>query len=80
MWFGIWQETQPTATSAWLEAWTDELAGAARDDRPVTLTFHPEVIGRGYRALALGRLLEHLAKTGATVVTQGELAASMAAV
>ena len=77
MWFAIWQETRPTATSAWLEAWTDELACAAREHRAVTLTFHPEVIGRGYRALALGRLLAHLTSSGATVITQGELAATM---
>jgi peptidoglycan-N-acetylglucosamine deacetylase len=76
-WFELGHATRPTAGSAWLEAWTDELAGAARDDRPVTLTFHPEVIGRGYRALALERLLQHLSETGATVLTHGELAASL---
>jgi hypothetical protein len=69
------RRTQPTATSAWLEAWTDELASAASEERPTTLTFHPEVIGRGYRAVALGRLIAQLAKAGATVVTHGELAA-----
>ncbi len=77
VWFGIWQETRATATSAWLEAWTDELASAARDDRPLTLTFHPEVIGRGYRAVALDRLLAHLTSSGATVMTHGELAAQL---
>jgi peptidoglycan/xylan/chitin deacetylase (PgdA/CDA1 family) len=77
VWFGIWQEARPTATSAWLQAWTDELASAARDDRPVTLTFHPEVIGRGYRAVALDRLLAHMAGSGATVMTLGELAATL---
>jgi peptidoglycan-N-acetylglucosamine deacetylase len=75
IWFGMGRGTQPTASSAWLEAWTDELACAARDDRPATLTFHPEVIGRGYRALALGRLLAQLAGTNTTVLTHGELAA-----
>jgi peptidoglycan-N-acetylglucosamine deacetylase len=75
IWFGMGRRTQPTATSAWLDAWTDELSCAAREDRPTTLTFHPEVIGRGYRALALGRLLGQLARTGATVLTHGELAA-----
>jgi peptidoglycan-N-acetylglucosamine deacetylase len=77
IWFGMGRASRPTAASAWLEAWTDELASAAGDDRPATLTFHPEVIGRGYRALALGRLLEHLATTGATVLTHGELAATL---
>jgi hypothetical protein len=72
------RHTQPTATGAWLAAWTDELASAARDDRPTTLTFHPEVIGRGYRAIALGRLLAQLAKAGATILTHGELAARSA--
>jgi peptidoglycan-N-acetylglucosamine deacetylase len=75
VWFGIGRESRSTAASAWLEAWTDELASAARDGRPTTLTFHPEVIGRGYRALALERLLAHLTRTGATALTHGELAA-----
>ena len=61
IWFAMGRRTQPTATSAWIEAWTDELACAASEDRPTTLTFHPEVIGRGYRAVALGRLLAQLA-------------------
>jgi peptidoglycan/xylan/chitin deacetylase (PgdA/CDA1 family) len=75
VWFGIGRDSRATAASAWLEAWTDELASAARDGRPSTLTFHPEVIGRGYRALALERLLAHLTSTGATVLTHGQLAA-----
>jgi peptidoglycan/xylan/chitin deacetylase (PgdA/CDA1 family) len=75
IWFGMGRGTSPTAATAWLEAWTDELASAAGDDRPTTLTFHPEVIGRGYRAVALGRLLAQLASTGAEVLTHGELAA-----
>lgn len=74
-WFGIGSGSRATAASAWLEAWADELACAARDGRPTTLTFHPEVIGRGYRALALERLLVALTSTGATVLTHGELAA-----
>lgn len=75
IWFGMGRTSRPTAASAWLEAWTDELASAASDDRPATLTFHPEVIGRGYRAIALGRLLAQLTRSGATVLTHGELAA-----
>jgi peptidoglycan-N-acetylglucosamine deacetylase len=77
VWFGMGQQTRATAASAWLEAWSDELACAAGDDRPATLTFHPEIIGRGYRALALGRLLSHLASAGATVLTHSELAAGL---
>src|SRR3954454_12128198 len=42
---------QHNATADWVEAWTDERASAASEDRPTTLTFHPEVIGRGYRAV-----------------------------
>ena len=77
IWFGMGRGSRPTAATEWLEAWTDELASAASDGRPTTLTFHPEVIGRGYRALALDRLLAHLASTGATVLTHGELAATV---
>jgi peptidoglycan-N-acetylglucosamine deacetylase len=77
VWFGMGQDTRATAASAWLEAWSDELESAARDDRPVTLTFHPEIIGRGYRALALERLLKHLESTGASVITNAELAAQL---
>src|SRR3954465_12796546 len=75
IWFGMGRGTQPTATSAWLEAWTDGAGSAAGEGRPTTLPFPPEVIGRGYRAVALGRLLAQLAEAGATVVTHGELAA-----
>jgi peptidoglycan/xylan/chitin deacetylase (PgdA/CDA1 family) len=75
VWFGWGEAARPTAASAWLEAWTDELASAARDDRPCTLTFHPEIIGRGYRALGLERLMNHLADGGAEVLTHAELAA-----
>ena len=74
VWFGWGEAARPTATSAWLEAWIDELASAARDDRPCTLTFHPEIIGRGYRALGPERLLKHLADDGAQVLTHAELA------
>jgi peptidoglycan/xylan/chitin deacetylase (PgdA/CDA1 family) len=75
VWFGWGEAARPTATSAWLQAWTDELASADGDDRACTLTFHPEIIGRGYRALGLERLLKHLAEMGAEVLTHAELAA-----
>jgi peptidoglycan/xylan/chitin deacetylase (PgdA/CDA1 family) len=75
VWFGMGRDSRATAASAWLEAWTGELASAARDGRATTLTFHPEVIGRGYRALALERLLAQLTSIGATALTHGELAA-----
>jgi peptidoglycan-N-acetylglucosamine deacetylase len=75
VWFGWGEAARPTATSAWLEAWTEELASAEGDDRPCTLTFHPEIIGRGYRALGLERLLKHLANRSAEVLTHAELAA-----
>jgi peptidoglycan/xylan/chitin deacetylase (PgdA/CDA1 family) len=74
VWFGLGTEARPTTASAWREAWSDELRSAAQDDRPVTLTFHPEVIGRGYRALALERLLGDLAAAGTEVLTHRELA------
>lgn len=49
------------ALGAWLEATRGEIAHAAAERRAVTVTMHPEVIGRGYRFAALERLLQELA-------------------
>lgn len=46
-------------------AWLAELASARRDRRHVTLTMHPEIIGRGYRAEQLRRLIEEIQSQGA---------------
>ena len=62
IWFGIGTR-HPADRDLGLAGGLDRRAGvAASEDRPTTLTFHPEVIGRGYRAVALGRLLAQLAR------------------
>jgi peptidoglycan/xylan/chitin deacetylase (PgdA/CDA1 family) len=52
------------APSTWLECWLAEFDSARSDRRLVTYTMHPEVIGRGYRFLALERLIEEIKARG----------------
>ncbi len=40
--------------------WLTEFESALGERRHVTYTMHPEVIGRGYRMVALGRLIEEM--------------------
>ena len=46
-----------TAPEAFLETWLAEFRSARAEQRHVTFTMHPEVIGRGYRAALLERLI-----------------------
>jgi peptidoglycan/xylan/chitin deacetylase (PgdA/CDA1 family) len=46
--------------SSWHETWLAEFDAALAERRLVTYTMHPEVIGRGYRFLALERLIAEL--------------------
>jgi len=41
-----------------LRAWSAELSGAAREERPLIVTLHPEILGRHHRLAILERLLE----------------------
>jgi peptidoglycan-N-acetylglucosamine deacetylase len=47
-----------TAPGAFLETWLAEFDSALAERRHVTYTMHPEVIGRGYRAALLDRLIQ----------------------
>ena len=49
-----------TAPEAFLDTWLQEFDSAHRDRRHITYTMHPEVIGRGYRAALLDRLVEQI--------------------
>lgn len=51
-------------SGAMRNAWLAELASARCDRRHVTLTMHPEIIGRGYRAEELRRLLDDVRDQG----------------
>jgi peptidoglycan-N-acetylglucosamine deacetylase len=62
--------------SGWLETWLGEFDSALGERRLVTYTMHPEVIGRGYRFLALQRLIEEMReRAGVWFATHAEVAA-----
>ena len=53
-----------TAPDAFLAVWLGEFDSALRDGRHITYTMHPEVIGRGYRAALLDRLIAAVRERG----------------
>jgi len=55
-----------TAPQAFLETWLAEFESAKEDNRHVTYTMHPEVIGRGYRAKLLDTLIERMSESATT--------------
>ena len=61
------QGTEPV-----LRNWLDEFAymQSETDNGVLTYTFHPEVIGRGYRMLMLGRMIDELKARGAVFSRQ----------
>lgn len=63
-----------------LENWLDDFRYLHErlDWGVITYTFHPFVIGRGHRMLALERLVETLAETGAVFMTVEDAAAEYA--
>jgi peptidoglycan-N-acetylglucosamine deacetylase len=58
-------------------AWRSEVAVAAAEVRPLTLTLHPEILGRPSRIDALRRVLEDAGRLGMTTITHAALAASV---
>ena len=53
--------------------WRREVDLAADELRPVTVTLHPEILGRPHRVDLLRRVLEHAASRGIPVLTHGEV-------
>ena len=66
-------------TEVLLDTWLSEFASVRDDRRHVTLTMHPEVIGRGYRSSALERLIDGLQGNDARFMTHSALADAVAA-
>jgi peptidoglycan/xylan/chitin deacetylase (PgdA/CDA1 family) len=62
-----------------LTVWLAELAAAHHEDRHVTVTCHPEILGRAHRVDVLRRLLDAAAADGIACVTHGEVAAAVMA-
>jgi peptidoglycan/xylan/chitin deacetylase (PgdA/CDA1 family) len=68
-----------TDATGLLAVWLDELAVARREDRHLTITCHPEILGRGHRVDVLRRLLDAAAADGLRSVPHGEVAATVSA-
>jgi peptidoglycan-N-acetylglucosamine deacetylase len=58
-------------------AWRSEVAVAAAEVRPLTLTLHPEILGRPSRIDVLRRVLDDAHRLGMTTITHAALAASV---
>jgi len=64
-----------TAPEDFLNTWLAEFESARADHRHVTYTMHPEVIGRGYRAQLLDRLIAEIRQRGNVwFATHGDVA------
>ena len=59
-----------------LRVWQRELELAADERRPITLTLHPDILGRPHRIDLLRRVLEHAARLEVPTLTHGELTAT----
>ena len=67
----------PSDPAGMLAVWSAELAAARREDRHVTLTMHPEIIGMAHRVDGLRRLLDRLAGSGPALMPHGRLVAEL---
>jgi peptidoglycan/xylan/chitin deacetylase (PgdA/CDA1 family) len=63
--------------TALMHVWCDEVALAATEGRAITLTLHPEILGRPHRVDVLRRVLELARRRGLEPVTHGALAAAV---
>ncbi len=66
----------PDGAGLW-PAWRRELELAFAEDRPLTLTLHPEILGRGARVDVLRATLSRARELGLPVLTHGALAGSL---
>lgn len=63
-----------TSPTDFLDTWLREFESARHDRRHVTYTMHPEVIGRGYRADLLDRLIATIKQHDVWFATHAEVA------
>lgn len=66
-----------TDPSGLLAVWLAELAAALDEDGHVTVTLHPEILGRAHRLDVLRRLLDAACASGVELVTHGAVAATV---
>lgn len=71
-----WIQPGLSSAEAVLGNWTADFDYMRRitDWGVLTYTFHPYCIGRGHRMLLLERLIDHMARNGATFMTMSEVA------
>ena len=67
----------PSDPAGMLAVWSAELAAARREERPVSLTLHGDVIGLAHRVDGLRRLLSELAGAGTPLISHGRLVADV---
>jgi peptidoglycan/xylan/chitin deacetylase (PgdA/CDA1 family) len=60
-----------------MQVWCDEVALAATERRAITLTLHPEILGRPHRVDVLRRVLERARRRALEPVTHRRLAATV---
>lgn len=60
-----------------VRVWSDELAVAAAENRPLTLTLHPEILGRPHRVDVLRRVLDVARRHSFTPLPHRDLAAAV---
>jgi peptidoglycan/xylan/chitin deacetylase (PgdA/CDA1 family) len=65
-----------TDPAALLTVWRSELAHARTEDRHLTYTLHPEILGRPHRLDVLTRLLDDLQTTNTPTLTHTQAAAA----
>ena len=73
--FGTGPARPAGQVAPWLAAWEAELAQASPERRVVTLTMHPEVVGRGYRFGPFADWVTGLRERGARFAAHEEIAA-----
>jgi peptidoglycan/xylan/chitin deacetylase (PgdA/CDA1 family) len=66
-----------TDPSGLMHAWCDEVALAATERRAITLTLHPEILGRPHRVDVLRRVLELARRRALVPLVHGALAATV---
>jgi peptidoglycan/xylan/chitin deacetylase (PgdA/CDA1 family) len=68
---------RPGQVDAWLAAWDAEVRQASSEARVVTLTMHPEVVGRGYRFAAFAEWTRALGERGVRFAAHEDVAAEL---
>jgi len=68
-----------TDVAGLLATWVAELSAARREERQITVTLHPEILGRAHRIDVLRRLLDAAAGQAIECATHGAVARALAA-